>query len=111
MTTGRRAAGSSHSHSEAAMKAHSLRSMETARQSAASVRPRVDHPGTTSPATPVVRRLTPLELERLQGFPDGWTAGQVDSHRSKQLGNSVAVPVFEWVGRRLVAVDSALEAA
>lgn len=59
----------------------------------------------------VVRRLTPLELERLQGFPDGWTAGQVDSHRSKQLGNSVAVPVFEWVGRRLVAVDSALEAA
>jgi DNA (cytosine-5)-methyltransferase 1 len=53
----------------------------------------------------IVRRLTPLECERLQGFPDNWTAGQVDSHRYKQLGNSVAVPVFEWVGRRLVAVD------
>ena len=56
----------------------------------------------------IVRRLTPLECERLQGFPDGWTDnGQADSHRSKQLGNSVAVPVFEWVGRRLVAVDNA----
>lgn len=59
----------------------------------------------------IVRRLTPLECERLQGFPDGWTEGQADSHRSKQLGNSVAVPVFEWVGRRLVAVDSASEVA
>lgn len=59
----------------------------------------------------VVRRLTPLECERLQGFPDGWTEGQADSHRSKQLGNSVAVPVFEWVGRRLVAVDAQLEAS
>lgn len=59
----------------------------------------------------IVRRLSPLECERLQGFPDGWTEGQADSHRYKQLGNSVAVPVFEWVGRRLVAVDSPLEAA
>lgn len=59
----------------------------------------------------IVRRLTPLECERLQGFPDNWTAGQADTQRGKQLGNSVAVPVFEWVGRRLVAVDSALEAA
>ena len=57
----------------------------------------------------IVRRLTPLECERLQGFPDGWTDnGQADSHRSKQLGNSVAVPVFEWVGRRVVAVDDQL---
>lgn len=56
----------------------------------------------------IVRRVTPLECERLQGFPDGWTEGQADSHRSKQLGNSVAVPVFEWVGRRLVAVDNHL---
>jgi DNA (cytosine-5)-methyltransferase 1 len=53
----------------------------------------------------VVRRLTPVECERLQGYPDNWTEGQADTHRSKQLGNSVAVPVFEWVGRRLVAVD------
>jgi DNA (cytosine-5)-methyltransferase 1 len=44
-----------------------------------------------------VRRLTPLECERLQGFPDGWTEGQADSHRYKQMGNAVAVPVVEWV--------------
>ncbi len=50
-----------------------------------------------------VRRLTPTECERLQGFPDGWTAGQADSHRYKQLGNAVAVPVVEWIGRRIVA--------
>lgn len=56
----------------------------------------------------IVRRLTPMECERLQGYPDNWTEGQADSHRYKQLGNSVAVPVFEWVGRRLVAVDNQL---
>lgn len=60
----------------------------------------------------IVRRLTPTECERLQGFPDGHTvtgAGkpQADSPRYKQLGNSVAVPVFEWVACRLVAVDDA----
>ena len=44
-----------------------------------------------------VRRLTPLECERLQGFPDGWTADQVDTHRYKQMGNAVAVPVVEWI--------------
>lgn len=54
-----------------------------------------------------VRRLTPLECERLQGFPDGWTEGQADSARYRQLGNAVAVPVFEWIGRRIVAVDAA----
>ncbi len=43
---------------------------------------------------------------RLQGAPDGWTDGQADSPRYKQLGNSVAVPVFEWVARRLVEVDA-----
>ena len=52
----------------------------------------------------VVRRLTPLECERLQGAPDGWTDGQADSPRYRQLGNAVAVPVFEWVARRLVAI-------
>jgi DNA (cytosine-5)-methyltransferase 1 len=57
-----------------------------------------------------VRRLTPLECERLQGAPDGWTGGQADSPRYKQLGNSVAVPVFEWVGRRIVAVDAQIRA-
>jgi DNA (cytosine-5)-methyltransferase 1 len=54
----------------------------------------------------VVRRLTPLECERLQGAPDGWTDGQADSPRYRQLGNAVAVPVFEWVARRLVAIDA-----
>jgi len=44
-----------------------------------------------------VRRLTPLECERLQGFPDNWTEGQADTHRYKQMGNAVAVPVVEWI--------------
>lgn len=44
-----------------------------------------------------VRRLTPIECERLQGFPDNWTEGQSDSARYKQMGNAVAVPVVEWV--------------
>ena len=44
-----------------------------------------------------VRRLTPLECERLQGFPEGWTEGQADTHRYKQMGNAVAVPVVEWI--------------
>jgi hypothetical protein len=48
-------------------------------------------------ATSTVRRLTPVECERLQGFPDDWTAGQSDSSRYKQMGNAVAVPVVEWV--------------
>ena len=56
----------------------------------------------------VVRRLTPLECERLQGAPDGWTAGQSNSARYRQLGNAVAVPVFEWVATRLARVDSAI---
>jgi site-specific DNA-cytosine methylase len=47
-----------------------------------------------------VRRLTPTECERLQGFPDGWTDGQADSHRYKQLGNAVTVNVAEWIARR-----------
>lgn len=59
-----------------------------------------------------VRRLTPVECERLQGYPDSWTATsygreQADSPRYRQLGNSVAVPVFEWVAQRMGAVDKA----
>jgi DNA (cytosine-5)-methyltransferase 1 len=52
-----------------------------------------------------VRRLTPLECERLQGFPDGWTdiAGASDSARYRALGNAVAVPVVEWIMGRLMA--------
>ena len=57
-------------------------------------------------ATTQVRRLTPLECERLQGFPDGWTADQVDTHRYKQMGNAVAVPVVEWIIQGIVIVSS-----
>jgi site-specific DNA-cytosine methylase len=49
----------------------------------------------------VVRRLTPTECERLQGFPEGWTQDQADSHRYKQMGNAVTVNVIEWIGARL----------
>ena len=63
-----------------------------------------------------VRRLTPTECERLQGFPDGWTAerfdekkqaviAQADSNRYKQMGNAVAVPVVDWIIKRLVAAQ------
>ena len=55
--------------------------------------------------TSQVRRLTPVECERLQGFPDNWTDGQADSARYKQMGNAVAVPVVDWIMRRLVAAD------
>ena len=62
----------------------------------------------------VVRRLTPLEAERLQGFPDGWTdIGEwtdskgkkhkdADSPRYKALGNSIALPFWEWMAKRMV---------
>jgi DNA (cytosine-5)-methyltransferase 1 len=50
-----------------------------------------------------IRRLTPTECERLQGFPDGWTDGQADSVRYRQLGNAVAVPVVEWIGKRIMS--------
>ena len=54
----------------------------------------------------VVRRLTPTECERLQGFPDNWTDGQADSNRYKQMGNAVAVPVVEWIISRMVADET-----
>jgi DNA (cytosine-5)-methyltransferase 1 len=54
-----------------------------------------------------VRRLTPTECERLQSFPDGWTAGQSDSARYKQLGNAVTVSVVAWIVNRMVSVDEA----
>jgi len=64
----------------------------------------------------VVRRLTPTECERLQGFPDGYTQiawkGRLaekcpDSHRYKALGNSMATPVMKWIGERIDMLDSA----
>lgn len=56
-----------------------------------------------------VRRLTPVECERLQGFPDGWTdikpggKDTPDSPRYKALGNSMAVPVMRWIGQRIAS--------
>ena len=47
------------------------------------------------------RRLTPIEHERLQGFPDGWTDGQSDTQRYKQLGNTISVPVAKEVIERI----------
>ena len=65
----------------------------------------------------VVRRLTPMECERLQGYPDGWTdigdwvdskgkthKGESDSPRYKALGNSIALPFWEWMAARMVRV-------
>lgn len=49
-----------------------------------------------------VRRLTPTECERLQGFPDGWTDGQSDTVRYRQLGNAVAVPCVYWIAKRIM---------
>lgn len=59
-----------------------------------------------------VRRLTPLETERLQGFPDDWTIpthdmpseNTLDSARYHACGNAVSVPVVEWIGRRIAEV-------
>ena len=51
-----------------------------------------------------VRRLTPLECERLMGWPDDWTAGQADTHRYKQCGNGVASPVAQWIGEQILNI-------
>jgi DNA (cytosine-5)-methyltransferase 1 len=58
--------------------------------------------------TMAVRRLTPLECERLMGWPDGWTATkadgtpQTDTHRYKQCGNGIASPVAQWIAQQLL---------
>lgn len=66
----------------------------------------------------VVRRLTPLECERLQGMPDGWTKVSYrgrpadecpDGPRYKAIGNSMAVPVMRWIGRRIAEADAGWE--
>jgi site-specific DNA-cytosine methylase len=66
-----------------------------------------------------VRRLTPVETERLQGFPDNWSRipwkGKPetecpDGPRYKACGNSMAVPVMRWIGERIAAVDATLSA-
>lgn len=65
----------------------------------------------------IVRRLTPTECERLQGYPDGWTdigdwvdskgkkhKGESDAPRYKALGNSIALPFWQWMAYRMVEV-------
>lgn len=61
-----------------------------------------------------VRRLTPRECERLQGFPDDWTlvpykgkpsGACPDTPRYKAIGNSMAVPVMRWLGQRIEMVE------
>ena len=49
----------------------------------------------------LIRRLTPIECERLQGFPDNWTQGVSDTQRYKMLGNAVTVNVVEAIGKRI----------
>jgi DNA (cytosine-5)-methyltransferase 1 len=65
--------------------------------------------------TMAIRRLTPKECERLQGFPDDWTqipyrnkpADQCpDGPRYKACGNSMAVPVMRWIGKRIQLIDT-----
>ena len=66
-------------------------------------------------ASSTVRRLTPMECERLQGFPDGWTKFDAqgnevtDGHRYKQMGNAVAVPVVSWIVNRLMGAANDLD--
>lgn len=64
---------------------------------------------TTASASLLIRRLTPLECERLQGFPDGWTniPNASDAARYKALGNSVAIPCVEYIMHGLALVLSA----
>lgn len=82
--------------------------------------------GTMQMAGAGVRRLTPLECERLMGWPDDWTRWGVpdtgdpisaygdtpiniaDAHRYRMAGNGVVATVAEWLGRRIVAVDTLL---
>jgi len=84
------------------------------------LQPRVTAGALTKQQTPAtlstygVRRLTPREMERLQGFPDDYTAipwrGKPasecpDGPRAKALGNSMAVPVMRWIGERIMTVE------
>lgn len=55
-----------------------------------------------------IRTLTVTEWERLQGFPDGWTATAPESSRMAALGDAMNVPMASWLARRLVSVDTSL---
>jgi len=56
-------------------------------------------------STGQIRRLTPTECERLQGFPDGWTNSVNDTQRYKQMGNAVTVNVIEAIGRKILHIN------
>jgi DNA (cytosine-5)-methyltransferase 1 len=77
--------------------------------------PRVSRNSAALMTSASVRRLTPRECERLQGFPDDWTLVKhgkkltADGPRYKALGNSMAVPVMSWIGRRIQIVDDMLK--
>jgi len=53
-----------------------------------------------------VRRLTPVECAKLQGFPGNWNDLMSDSARYRQFGNAVCVPVAEWIGKRIIEEES-----
>jgi DNA (cytosine-5)-methyltransferase 1 len=77
---------------------------------AAAVTASAGHHGRSSPAVmegASVRRLTPTECMRLQGFPDWWFEGndKSDGPMYRALGNAVTVPVLEWIGARIMAVE------
>ncbi len=74
--------------------------------------------GSVMQSNMAVRRLTPVECERLQGFPDNYTnipwrkaAESPDGPRYKALGNSMAVPVMHWIGRRISVYEDVMEKA
>lgn len=79
-----------------------------------------EHQNLAPPVDERIRRLTPTECERLQGFPDGYTdipykgkPGAPDGPRYKALGNSMAVNVMRWIGQRIEMADAlqAMEAS
>jgi len=55
------------------------------------------------------RRLTPIETERLQGFPDNFTEGVADTHRYRFMGNAVTVPVAKWIGQQIQRYEATNE--
>lgn len=94
-----------------------LTSEETAFTIAATQDQTLFHP---EPSGYIVRRLIPMECERLQGFPDNHTRVPYrgkpaeecpDGPRYKAIGNSMAVPCMAWIGRRLQEVDSLMDDA
>jgi len=74
-------------------------------------KPGQGYPAVMQPSGMQVRRLTPVECERLQGFSDGYTdirprgKDTPDAPRYRALGNSMAVPVMRWIGERIAKVD------